>query len=354
MRRGNTVRSGIRSGDRLAGSRAGLSQWGLMTTIILFAVVTLMILYLLGKLAIGANDTFNDREACRLSVLAHDALLTEMAGKTVTNVVSIDCKRRLVEVGAKRVEVAGKRAAFYDGAAEEFIGSYDGPTNELVNALVLDEVAGCWYQFLEGKVDFLEEATFDWADNERRCFICSEISFAADALPLAGEGAPEQFRDYLRRAKIRTDFGGGKERTGAEYLFDNRSLCNARYDDWENTFGDTTVLAEDSSCVERYVTFWSDIGLSSVFKTRITTTRMDAVEPFTDPLITLQPTRPRDKYLVLYMVEGGSWGHRVLGSIMEFLAFWDDEESDEGKPTHAVWVIPAENLGAATCDAYFA
>ncbi len=349
-------------------NRKGAMEWDLIVTMAIFAVVTLVVIVILTKFIWGVNDTFSDRETCRLSVLGHQATTYQVAGKTVTpEIISIDCKRRELTVFKDHVELYGQKIAFYDGKEGKLVKKYDEVTPDVLNALVADEMAGCWYQFLEGKNDFIDKVTIDWGNNNKRCFICSEISFDKEGFVAIPESEQRQFLDSLDGAKVRKGFltPGDKDagKTVRDYLFNDDAFCADYYYSWKGT-ADQPVTPS-MPCTEKYLAFWSNKEgkWGEAFKNLLfgggATT--PSGKPFLSNEIRLTPQTPRDQYLILFVVEGGSWWQtsvdpeNVFSDAFAIITRANrDAERPRQKTTYAVWVLPANGLNPALCEEYFA
>lgn len=97
-------------------------------------------------LKIGEDSV--DRETCRTSVLLKER--TKILGKPLMD--DVKCETHLVEI---------------DSTDKNEI--YEEITNEMYD---------CWYQFGEGKRDFLSD--YDFAGSNEWCFVCSRIDFSEE------------------------------------------------------------------------------------------------------------------------------------------------------------------------------
>ncbi len=331
-------------GEALNRTRRAELTFGLLVTTIIIAAVTLLTVILLTHFKYGIDDSMSDREQCRLSVLAHDALHYQVAGKDVTNPIDFDCKRRIVVIGKHHIEVNGKKKAFYDGLQDRMISSYDQLTPEIVNAVATDELAGCWYQFLQGKTDFLGEKTIDWGNNNRACAICSELQFDKDvSLPLPGK--PEPLINYIKKAKVRKAYVLSQDvpRDAEKFIFNDDAICSAYYREWTDP---SLGITDSVPCQEKYLSFWSKENHNKIgqfFKELLglfANAKYGSL--FLNPDVSIAPKTHTETYIILFMSEGGSFWHR------KGLA------AGNGLSTFAAWVIPASELNSDVCTAgYF-
>lgn len=122
---------------------------GLESSIIVAIIIIIsgvILLFAVKAIANIGNDAV-DREACRTSVL-----LKEKSKLLGTNplITDLNCETNLVDVNSKD-EVEIKK-------------------------IIVNEMYDCWYQFGEGKRDFLDNYDFGRGDNY--CFVCSRIDFS--------------------------------------------------------------------------------------------------------------------------------------------------------------------------------
>nr|MBA4405380.1 hypothetical protein [Nanoarchaeum sp.] len=112
-------------------------------------IVSAVILLIAVKLITDIGNDAVDREACRTSVL-----LKEKSKLLGTNplVDKLNCETNLVDVNSKD-EIEIKK-------------------------IISEEMYDCWYQFDEGKRDFLD--TWDFGKGDNYCFVCSRIDFSKE------------------------------------------------------------------------------------------------------------------------------------------------------------------------------
>jgi hypothetical protein len=91
-----------------------------------------------------------DREACRDSILLKER--SKILGRPLIG--DINCKTNLVEI--------------------------DSSEEEEIYKIISEEMYDCWYQFGEGKKDFLDDHDFGRGDNW--CFVCSRIDLNEENL----------------------------------------------------------------------------------------------------------------------------------------------------------------------------
>jgi len=135
-------------------------------------------------------------EACRLSVTGYAKAKLDVPGSD-SHFVDVDCERRVLTFTKNRLELNGKKFAFWDPDEGKERTSYSTLTPNIVNSVAASEMATCWYEFLEGKSYWTNEV--DWGDDNTACFVCSELHFGKDAPTF--QGTP--FFDFLRTNQSR-------------------------------------------------------------------------------------------------------------------------------------------------------
>jgi hypothetical protein len=343
--------------DRLTGSRRGVEVFQVLVIVAVFAVVSLLIILILQKIYAGSVETLSDRETCRLSVLGHAATQLRVDNLAATpELISIDCKRRLVTVGNHNIEVNGKSATFYDGKQDKFIKQYDAPSPSVVDAVVADELAGCWYQFLSGKQDFLGDYIKLFSLNTKRsCFVCSEISFDPGARASFVNSGNTPFFDYIKEVKVRKLIDQ-QQPTLYKYMFNDETKC------FKDLYADP---GSKVPCVENflhvYATDWTGA--------KPTTWVGDFFRGVNDRPLQMSPQfSPEKSYAVVFFREGGNYlaerakayrksaatvGIPLVGPILSALAIINNPKS-ESASTYFAWVMDADTLNSNTCDEYFA
>ena len=343
--------------DRLTGSRRGVEVFQVLVIVAVFAVVSLLIILILQKIYAGSLETLSDRETCRLSVLGHAATQLTIDNLAATpEIISIDCKRRLVTIGGHSIELNGQSTAYYDGKQDKSIKQYDAPSPGVVDAVVADELAGCWYQFLAGKQDFLGDYIKLFSLNTKRsCFVCSEISFDKEARASFADGGNTPFFDYIKEAKVRKLIDQ-QQPTLYNYMFNDETKC------FKDLFA-----APDSKvpCVENflhvYATDWTG--------EKPTTWAGDLFRGVNDRPLQMSPQfSPEKSYAIVFFREGGNYlagraeayqgaastaGIPIVGPILSALAIINSPKS-ESASTYFAWVMDADTLNSDTCDEYFA
>jgi len=117
----------------------------IIVTAIIVIIAAGILLYGTKLLADIGKDSV-DREACRDSVLLKAR--TKLLGNPIAG--DIHCKTNTIEIDAK--------------------DSYES------NSIIANEMYDCWYQFVEGDADFLDD--HDWGKGDNWCFVCSRIEFS--------------------------------------------------------------------------------------------------------------------------------------------------------------------------------
>lgn len=343
----------------LQGKR-GMQIFDVLVIVAIFAVIALITILILKSIYTGSADTLTDRETCKLSVEGHSATMYQVAGVTVTpEIVSIDCKRRLVSIGANSIQVNGKAASYYDGKQNKTITRYDAPSPEVVDAVVADELAGCWYQFLAGQHDFLGQT---FLASNRYCFVCSEVTFTPSARAAFVSQPSEPFFDYIKEAQVRKLYNQ-EQPTLYKYIFNDNTLC------YNNLYGSTS---EPIPCIEKYLhvyaTDWTG-PTSTSFLTNLLIGRTNV------PLQLSPGFSPQTSYTILFYREGGSWVGSTLdklqtqnkatygltyrpGSVSSTSASSStagSSSSTQGTVTYFAWVVDSATLNSNMCSGgYFA
>jgi len=167
------------------------------------------------------------REACRDSVLLRTQ--AKIMGKTTLQELS--CTTDMIELSS----------------------SDESEIKEVISGELYD----CWYQFAEGKKDFLSD--FDWGNGDNYCFICSRIDFSERVQ----EDIPEikDLVNYLGTTPLQLHSG----KSFFEYMYDDQSskidsqafsnnyltsepfyvvfFADKRFEFWDGGFSDISRLA---------------------------------------------------------------------------------------------------------------
>ena len=346
--------------------------WAALLLAVLFVVVVIGVLWFVAKVLFSVDNGFNDRKICQFTVTGHDVTTAQVAGQTVTpDIIKIDCKRRLVTIGQDHVEVNGKKAAFYDGLDKKYVSTYEAPTQEIAYGVMADELAGCWWQFLEGKKDFLGYygTGNPVTEDHRQCFICSEIRLDPKATP------PTQttpFINYTHLATVRPEYVN-KTVSLYDYILNGDTICNKYlYGDFnksnlciENYF---SINSEQSGYFkDSFLTAALNPGLHEALKAGglitpsgyIDTNRLSLGGLSKDPAFDRNPTlQPGKTYEILFVREGGSWfkthSRQLYNSVLSLLGINGSGATiDTQSSTYFVWVQDQDKVNSDTCDEYF-
>jgi hypothetical protein len=128
----------------------------------------LIIVLIVGVILIIAvkrmSDIDNNREICRLSVLKKaETMIAKLPTQS-----SIECDTDYVQIKKDGIYLNDKKDLSFQRNSKE-------TSEEQIKSFLADQMFDCWYQFLEGKVDFvgIESVVI----SPSRCFICSSINF---------------------------------------------------------------------------------------------------------------------------------------------------------------------------------
>jgi len=185
----------------------------MMETVVKAIPVILIGAILLGVVLVGVfyfTKSSVDREACRDSVLLKAR--SKVLGETLFD--QIQCEIDNVEVKAT--------------GEDEIYGEIAG------------EMYDCWYQFGEGKVDFLDN--YDAWQGDNWCFVCSKISFDEEVQEEHDE--LDGLYDFLSTKTIPLK----EEQTFFQYM----------YGEVEDVEGDTSTKTPVDVDEEFYVSFFAD------------------------------------------------------------------------------------------------
>jgi len=176
--------------------RAELTTTQIITLIILVTSFAIILFFII-RLNLGGTT---EQEICRNSVV--------LKGNSIlpSETVSLNCRTRLTCLSTSK-------------NCDKFVNPDEVlkvKDKEEVYSALAETMVGCWFQFGEGKIDYLGEG--DLVSNQY-CAICNQIGFdeslyEENGIFSDGELNQEEFYQYL----IDTDMPG-KKRTYAEYFF---------------------------------------------------------------------------------------------------------------------------------------
>ncbi|MBU0665817.1 MAG: hypothetical protein ABIC91_01370 [Nanoarchaeota archaeon] len=211
-----------------------MNKKGLMLSksvnLFLYGAIFIILVIIVGMIIINLTKG-NSREDCRLSMLMKTATTVEVAGgfAGVNSPISDSCPRYFVKFSKTKAEIRKGTKAF-DTVKYDKLTKDNELTNDIVNKLVAEELRGCWYQFGAGKMDafWIPSKLYlinDWSNNEKVCFICSEIEFEKqDFNSINYDG----FYDYLQEHDILGTTKQGDGETLYSYLT-TTDFCQDKY-----------------------------------------------------------------------------------------------------------------------------
>ena len=163
--------------------RAELTTQQIVLLIILITSFA-VILILFFRLDLGGEET--QKEICHNSVV--------LKGKSISG-VSLDCRTNYVCISS----LGGSCEAINPTQTIEIDLSKDAAKNETMKAIA-EEMSDCWWQFGEGKVDYLSLGDKGiWDKNT--CAVCSIVKFDKKIQEEAEKITYEEFYDYLEKTE---------------------------------------------------------------------------------------------------------------------------------------------------------
>jgi hypothetical protein len=208
-----------------------LDKKGMMETIVKAIPVIIIGAILLGVVLVSIfvfTKSSVDREACRDSVLLKAR--SKVLGNTLFD--QLQCETDNVKV----------KATAEDEIYTELAG----------------EMYDCWYQFGEGKVDFLDD--YDAWQGDRWCFVCSKLTFDEDVVEDVDGVSVDNFNDFMATKTIPLK----KEQTFHNYIYgdvENPNLPNSG-DEWDTENPVYVVFYADKSR-EFNAAFWTEAGVGA-------------------------------------------------------------------------------------------
>ena len=156
-----------------------LNKKGEMMRVIVVAIPVIIvagILFFATATILNLGESSVDREACRNSVLLKER--SKVLGKPFLD--SVRCETNLIEI--------------------------DSDDEDEIFRDITNEMYDCWYQFGEGKRDFLSDRDFGGGDEW--CFVCSRIEFGEETQKEVSEITMSDFNNFLNTEII--PFSGGE------------------------------------------------------------------------------------------------------------------------------------------------
>lgn len=208
--------------------RRGTSFMTALITLIVFIAVFLVIALFMTDTLFSSKRSFSDKE-CQASLMwtrAVDKPLALACVKPIDNPTPIKCSRQFLTVGRDTVlDTTVRDTAFSRGdrnvtrtylamdLATEGTARTADP-QAIPKRVLAQELQHCWSLFLEGETVVFQQVdqTWDIENNERACFICSEVTLTTPVndfkaylkgteMPLTGkrlaEATPITYYDFI-------------------------------------------------------------------------------------------------------------------------------------------------------------
>jgi len=200
-------------------------------------VLAIPVIIIAGLLFFVVSEIFKiggdsvDREACRNSVLLKER--SKVLGEPLIS--DVRCETNLVEV--------------------------DSTDQDIVFHEITNEMYDCWYQFGEGKRDFLSD--YDFAGSNEWCFVCSRIDFSEDVKEEYPKINMDDFNSFLTNEVIPLS---SRDTTFYEYFYGS-DLPNQIGGDFQDTssFFDTNEPLYVGFLIDKSrkynAAFWTELGI---------------------------------------------------------------------------------------------
>ncbi len=208
-----------------------MDKKGMMETIVKAIPVIIIGAILLGVVLVSIfvfTKSSVDREACRDSVLLKER--SKILGNPVFD--QLQCETDNVEI----------KDTDEDKIYTELAG----------------EMYDCWYQFGEGKIDFLDD--YDAWAGDRWCFVCSKLSFDEDVIEEMESINVDDFNDFMATKTIPLK----GDQTFYNYIYgdvENPNLPSTN-DKWATEEPIYVVFYADKS-EEFNAAFWAEAGVGA-------------------------------------------------------------------------------------------
>ncbi len=289
--------------------------------LIVFIAVFMIIALVMTNILFVSKRSFSDKE-CQTSLMltrAIDKPLAAACVKPIENPTPIKCSRRFLTAEADAVRDTGGKDTMFSRGDRDVTKTYlamdrtlEAKDPQAIPKRVLaEEMRHCWSTFFEGELVVFQQVDQSWDvnNNERACFVCSEVTLTAPVT---------EFKTYLATTAMPLS-AKGKDLEGTTYYDflagSPKSYCN------QDRAG-KLAREKDTSC-------WDTFGQP-----------YDADEGFwsigwlTSPMPAIQQDEFRPgTYAVVFLREG-----------METQACENPGEEDY-TPTLTVQVIPADKIG---------
>ncbi len=186
--------------------------------IIIIVVIIGIIIYAVVINIYNDSSEYNDKETCRLSVIARSYDPTRWSGSD--SGVNFKCSTNELELGNKLLK-NGKNIKY----------------TEDPKRIIADEMSDCWYEFNQGKSN-----PFGDFFNNNRCFVCARITFKEKMQ----NKQINEFKNYVEKTPQNTQ--GAKENTYSKYMYNI----------------DNAILTPDIIDTNKhYSILWMSVGSSS-------------------------------------------------------------------------------------------
>ncbi len=158
----------------LAGTLWGnMNKKALQSTLKNLLIILIIAIILFGfakELSDGLIKQTN-KEICKLSVLKKAQFKILKAGMESDS--PLECHTNYIDITEKGIYISdNKKDKDLD---VKFKGKTKEESNEVIKRYLANQLYDCWYQFGEGKIDFLGE--IDFGKSNVRCFPCANIRF---------------------------------------------------------------------------------------------------------------------------------------------------------------------------------
>ncbi len=190
-------------------------RWGLqgelttkqLVTLVILIVSFIIILFLIFRLNLGGTT---DREICHNSVVLRD--------KATSIVGELDCKTNYLCISGRKdcEDITPTQTIRIDTS------KIDKATKKEIMKVIAEEMSDCWWQFGEGKADYLGISDKNpWGKNS--CAICSIVEFDKEILDKNYKITYREFYEYLLSYKK-------GDKTYFSYLYDSNNINHFQND----------------------------------------------------------------------------------------------------------------------------
>ncbi len=187
---------------------------------LIIVMVTAILLFTFATPLFGKLSKDGDREGCKLSMLVRTGTTIDAGPVKVDSPISPSCPRYSLTFFDDKYELSKGTDTIEKKSVDEL-------NDFIVNREIAEQLRDCWYQFGAGKIDTFWNPGWlvgDFNDDNRHCYICSEISFDNSVNQEVFTG----FYEYLQDSTI----SGKHEAEGLklyDYIANNGGYCQ---EDW--------------------------------------------------------------------------------------------------------------------------